>query len=410
MLLTNPWFIAAFVGLILWCHVKLLAEFLNLSRLRRTPPDSLKDVMTAEDCERAANYAIASARVHCMQDALMLGLALGFWLCGGFSFLEKGVLGLGLTPVWTGVVSILLLLLAQNIISLPFEWWSTFRVEAAFDLNKTTWQTFVIDRVKGLLLGAVLGLPLLAALLWFFYSSEWAALWSWLTTSAFGLLMTWLAPRFIMPWFMKFSPLEEGSLKQSIMRLAEQQAFPVQDIFIVDGSRRSSKANAFFTGFGNTRRIALFDTLLTAHTNEEILAVLAHEMGHAKLGHVPKQIIIGVMQSALMFGLLHLALRSQALYTAAGVSVGNVALGMVFFSMVYSAWNWLLEAPLQTITRKHEFQADAFAKAALGSSTAMSSCLKKLSRNHLAHLTPHPFYVWLHDSHPPVAQRLTALE
>jgi STE24 endopeptidase len=410
MSLVNPWFLAGLIGLVVFFHVRLAAEIMNLSRLPTTPPDALKDEVTTADCRQAAAYQIADTKLSCIQQALALGLGIGFWLCGGYGWVQGQVDALGLSPIWSGVVTLGALSLAGSLYALPFDWWSTFRVEAAFEMNKTTLGTFIQDRVTGLLLTAALGIPLLWVVLWFFYTTEWAALWAWVTLSVFGLAMTWLGPRLIMPLYMKFTPLEDGALKQAILKLAQKLNFPVKDIAIVDGSRRSTKANAFFAGFGNTRRIALFDTLRANHTDEEILAVLAHEIGHAKLKHVPQQIVIGLAQSGLMLWLLHVALRDENLYAAFQVRPGDVAMGMALFMLVYGAWSWLLEAPLQIITRRHEFQADAFAKAAVGAAQPMVRCLKKLSRDHLAHLAPHPFYVWLHHSHPPVVQRIEALE
>jgi STE24 endopeptidase len=407
--ITNPWLIAGFTGLVIWFHVKLGAELLNLSRLRSTAPEPLRDVVTDEDCVRAAEYTLAHTKVDCLQDGLQLGLTLGFWLCGGFSWLQHYVDGYMLGPVWGGVLMIGVLTLTQMLMALPYDLWRTFRIEAAYDLNKTTMSTFWGDWVKGLVLTLLLGAPLLAVLLWFFYSTEWAALWSWATVSVFCLLMSWLAPALIMPLYLKFTPLAEGTLKQGILALGQKLKFPVRDISVVDGSRRSTKANAFFTGIGSTKRIALYDTLLTAHTEQEILAVLAHEIGHARLKHVPQQLIIGLLQSGLLFGLLHYALLDERLYAAFSCRPGDVALGMVAFSIIYGAWSWLLESPLQLITRKHEFQADRFAREAMESAEPMISCLKKLSRDHLAHLTPHPFHVWLHNSHPPVLERIQSL-
>ena len=301
------------------------------------------------------------------------------------------------------------LAVAQSLLGLPFAWWSTFKVEGAFGFNKTTLGTFIGDRVKSLILGAVLGLPLLAVVLWLFDHVPYPALWSWVAVTVGGLLLSWLSPRLIMPLFLTFKPLEDGPLRHAIMAMAEKLKFPVGEIAIVDGSRRSTKANAFFTGFGNTRRIALYDTLLTTHTEEGIVGVLAHEIGHAQLKHVPKQIAVGLAQTALMFGLLHFALQDPRLFSAFGVSTPSTTMGLLLFSLVYGPWSHLLDAPLQGLTRKHEFEADHFAAQATGSPKPLMEALKKLSRDHHSHLTPHPFYVKLHYSHPPLLERLKAL-
>jgi len=408
MNLSNPWFIAAVIGTLGWFHLKLFADFLNLSRLSPEVPEAMKDLVTPEDQQRAIDYHSKSARLSILEDGVKLGLTLGFWFLGGFGWLDRQAMTFG-GSVTSGLALLSALTLVQTLVSLPFEAWRTFGVETEFGFNKTTPRTFIMDRLKGLILSALIGLPLLALVLWFFEHSSLAALWAFLAVSGFGLVMSWLSPRLIMPLFLKFTPMPEGSLRRAILALAEKLNFPVADISIVDGSRRSSKANAFFAGFGKTRRIALFDTLIEGHTEDEIVAVLAHEIGHAKLKHVPQQIGVGLAISALMFALLHFALRDDRLFAAFGVMYPTTAMGLVLFMLVYSTWSNLLDPLVNGLSRKHEFQADHFAATSVGSALPMISALKKLSRDHLAHLTPHPFYVWLHYSHPPVIERLKAL-
>jgi len=410
MSVSNPYFLAALIGMIGWFHVKLAAEFLNLSRLSKAVPEPLRDLVTEKDQEVTIEYQVAATKLELIQDATMLGLFIGFWWLGGFQSLDAWASSFGYSSIGTGLILMSALVLLQTLLGLPFAWWSTFKIEAAFGFNKTTPATFMADRVKGLVLGATLGLPLLALVLWLFDHVSYPALWAWVVTTVGGLLMSWLSPRLIAPLFLKFTPLEDGSLRRAIMALTEKLQFPVGDISIVDGSRRSTKANAFFTGFGSTRRIALFDTLLTTQTEESIVGVLAHEIGHAKLKHVPKQIAVGLAQSALMFGLLHFALQDQRLFSAFGVIHSSTAMGFILFSLVYGPWSHLLDAPLQGLTRKHEFEADRFAAESTGSSAPLMEALKKLSRDHHSHLTPHPFYVKLHYSHPPLMERLRALE
>jgi len=254
----------------------------------------------------------------------------------------------------------------------------------------------------------LLGVPLLSLLLWLFKNFEWAALYGWLAMSAFSLLMSWLSPRFLLPLFFKFQPLGDASLREAIQQLSQRVNFPIADVSVVDGSRRSTKANAFFTGFGKLKRIALFDTLLQ-HTQPEILAVLAHEVGHCKRRHVPKQIVLSLLVSALLFALLHFALRDPRLGAAFGVVHPSVAWGFVFFGVIYQPASMMLGWIGSHLSRKYEFEADAFARDTMGGPDAMASVLMKLSRDHLSNPTPHPFYVFLHYSHPPVLQRLAAL-
>jgi STE24 endopeptidase len=338
-----------------------------------------------------------------------LAITLGLWWSGAFGWLDGKAAGVGWGTVGNGLWLMAVLFIGSSLLSLPLDLWRTFGVETEFGFNKTSLRTFLMDRLKGLILAAALGLPLMALLLWLFESSPLAALWSWLVVTAWGLLMTWLAPRFIMPLFHRFEPMPEGELRQAILALADRLKFPVADISVIDGSRRSTKANAFFAGFGKTRRIALFDTLIQGYSTEEIVAVLAHEIGHAKLSHVPRQILMGLFLSGLMFALLHVGLHDERLFSAFGVGHPSVAMGMVLFMIVYSPWSRMFDPLVSYLSRKHEFEADRFAAQAVGSSVPLATALKKLSHDHLAHLTPHPLYVWLHYSHPPLTERLAAL-
>ncbi|MBL9113742.1 MAG: M48 family metallopeptidase [Verrucomicrobiaceae bacterium] len=399
----------ALIGVIGWFHVKLLADFLNLRRLSDSVPESLNDVVSEEDHLKAKDYHIDHARLDVLSEAAGLAALVGFWWVGGFQWLALQVQGLGWGSISSGLLILGSLVVASSLLNLPFEWYSTFKIEAAYGLNRTTPGTFVADRVKGLVMACALGGPLVAGILWVLANVQAAAFWAWALTSLFGLLMTWIAPRFLMPIFMKFTPMEPGELRDAILALARKQNFPVQEIYVVDGSRRSTKANAFFTGIGNTRRIALFDTLLATHSTDEIIAVLAHEIGHAKLGHVPWMITAGLLQSAAMFACLHFALSDVRFYEAFGVQGTLPALGLALFSIVWKPWSVVLDILHGMLSRKHEFQADEYAKVAIGTGEPLISALKKLSRDHLAHLTPHPFYILLHHSHPPVLQRIQAL-
>lgn len=409
MSLSNPWFVVALVGILGWFHLKLVADFLNLSRLGNEVPEAMKDVVKPEDRERMVAYQSSTARLDVVDDGLNLAVTLGLWWSGAFGWLDAKASSVGWGAMGNGLWLIGVLFVGSSVLSLPMDLWRTFGVETEFGFNKTSLRTFLLDRLKGLILAAVLGLPLLVLLLWLFEHSPLAALWSWLVVSAWGLLMTWLAPRFIMPLFHKFEPMPEGELRAAILKLAERLEFPVADISVIDGSRRSTKANAFFAGFGKTRRIALFDTLIQGHTTDEIVAVLAHEIGHAKLGHVPRQIVMGLLLSGVMFASLHVALHDARLFAAFGVGYPSYAMGMVLFMIVYSPWSRLFDPLVSLLSRRHEFEADHFASEAVGSSAPLVSALKRLSHDHLAHLTPHPFYVWLHYSHPPLTERLSAL-
>jgi STE24 endopeptidase len=407
---TNPWFLLALIATAGLYHLELAATLLNLSALKPEAPGRLRATTDPETHARALEYARASAKLSLIEASSSLALLLGFWWSGGFGWLDHVIQGWHLAPVTNGLAAIGVVFLAGQAVSLPFEIYDTFVVERGFGFNKTTAATFVLDRIKGLALLALAGLPLAALLLWLFMNSDRAALYGWLAVSAFSLLLSFVAPRLIMPMFLKFEPLADSVLRGKIDALSQRLAFPIADVSVVDGSRRSTKANAFFAGFGRAKRIALFDTLLKKHTHDEILAVLAHEIGHFKRRHVPKQIVLSLASGALLFTFLHFALRDPRLCAAFGISQPSVAWGLVFFSITCQPLNQALSLIGGHLSRKFEFEADAFAKSAMGTAAPMVEALTKLSRDQLSNPTPHPFYVFLHYTHPPVLERVAALE
>ncbi len=409
MTFANPWFVLAIIGCLGLYHLELFATLLNMSALKTEVPEPLADSVTEEEHERALEYARVSAKFDILQSSVSLALFGAFWWGGGFAFVDAWLRGFHFEPITNGLCVIGLLFTLQSLASLPFDHYDTFGIEREFGFNKMTVGTFIMDRLKGLLLGVILGLPLLALVLWLFEKFSLAAFYSWLVLSAFSLLMTWLAPRLILPLFYKFEPMKDEALRAAIVNLSQKLAFPIGDVSVVDGSRRSTKGNAFFTGFGATKRIALFDTLIANHSQDEILAVLAHEIGHCKRGHVPKQIIQSLAVSGIMFALLHFALHDPRLSAAFGITHHSIAWGLVFFSIIYSPLSMVLGLISGHTSRKNEFEADAFAKEAMGSESSMVSALTKLSKDHLSNPTPHPFYVFLHYSHPPMLERVAAL-
>jgi STE24 endopeptidase len=293
---------------------------------------------------------------------------------------------------------------------MPFGIYSTFVIEERFGFNKTTPGTFAMDRVKGILLSVLIGAPLLAGIIAFFeYGGPWAWVYAWLAVTAFSLIMQYVAPTWIMPLFNKFEPLEDSELRQSIEKYAESVNFPLQGVYVMDGSKRSSKSNAFFTGFGKNKRIALFDTLIEKHTTDELVAVLAHEIGHYKKKHIIKNMAISVLHTGIMFALLSVFLQVPALFEAFYMDQMSVYAGLLFFGLLYSPIETILGVGMQVLSRKHEFEADHFAATTIEKREAMINALKKLSKDNLSNLTPHPFYVFLNYSHPPVLQRVEAM-
>jgi STE24 endopeptidase len=386
------------------------ADYLNLKTLRPDVPDAFKGVYEPDQYRKSQKYLRVNTRFGWITGTLNVVLVLVFWFAKGFPLLDQWVRSWNLSPILSGLIFIGILGLVKAIVSLPFSIYGTFVIEERFGFNKTTWSTFVLDMLKGLLLAILLGTPLLAGVLFFFeYGGGYAWLYCWIAVTVYMLAVQFIAPTWIMPLFNKFSPLEDGDLKSAILSYAKSIKFPVQNVFVMDGSRRSSKSNAFFTGFGKHKRIALFDTLIKQHTSEELLAVLAHEMGHYKKKHILLSMILGILQTGLMLFLLSLFISYPGLFDAFYMDQISVYAGLIFFAMLYSPLDFFMGMIMQMVSRKNETAADRFAAETTGDPRSMVDALKKLSAHNLTNLTPHPFYVFLNYSHPPVLERVEDL-
>ena len=294
--------------------------------------------------------------------------------------------------------------------SLPFRWYSTFVIEERFGFNRTTRATFVLDLLRGLLLLVALGGPMLAAVLWFFDRMGDAAwLWCFGLTTLFLIGIQFVAPTWIMPLFNTFRPLENNELTRAVLDYARLAKFPLEGLFVIDGSKRSTKANAFFTGFGKRKRIALFDTLIHQQSTDEIVAIVAHEIGHFKKRHILTGLALGIAQVGAIFFLLALFLRDARVFGAFQVSRPSTYVGFVLFAIAYAPIGLAFSSVVQAYSRQNEFEADAFARETTGHGEVLARALEKLSAESLSNLTPHPFYVKLHHSHPPLAERVAAL-
>jgi STE24 endopeptidase len=390
--------------------MNLLANFLNLGTLDGKLPEEFENVFTAEAYRKSQQYTSTRTRFGILTSSINLGFLLIFWSGGGFNWLDLVVRGWNLNIIFTGVVYIGLLLAARAILALPFTLYSTFVIEERFGFNKTTPRTFVLDRLKGLLLALLLGVPVLAGLLAFFeYAGASAWLYCWIAATMFTLFIQFIAPTWIMPLFNKFTPLQPGELRESILSYATSVRFVLENVFIMDGSKRSSKSNAFFTGFGSHKRIALFDTLVAKHSVAELVAVLAHEIGHYKKRHILQGLALSVIQMGVMFYLLSLFLSERPLFDAFFMDHVSVYAGMIFFGMLYTPLEFIISILMHIVSRKHEFEADRFAVETTRATQPMIDALKKLSVDNLSHLTPHPLYVVLNYSHPPVLERIRAI-
>ncbi|BDS05151.1 peptidase M48 [Oceaniferula spumae] len=410
----NPTAMFIVIALLTLWNLDFIASLLNLKALDPKLPDEFKGVYDDEKYAKSQDYTRVSERYGIITATYSLTVLLVFWACNGFGFLDSWLRDFGWSETVTGIVFIGVLFVGNTLLNLPFQIYDTFVIEERFGFNKTTPKTFIVDQIKGLVLAAVLGIPLLAMVLWIFGAVENAWLWAWLAFTAFQLLMTYLAPTYILPLFNKFEPMEDGELKTRIQEMSKKCDFPLTEIHVMDGSKRSTKSNAFFTGFGKRKKIALFDTLIENHGTEELLGVLAHEIGHFKKKHIIQRMIFSIIQTAVVFFLIGLVTDKSSefarqLFDAFGVKEISTYAGLVFFMLLFSPVSKILSIFGNINSRKHEFEADAYAAEIQGTPEHLVTALKKLSADNLSNLTPHPFPVFMDYSHPPTLVRIKAL-
>lgn len=390
--------------------ISALSRTLSARRLAGDPPADVTRLFGAVDWARTRDYARATGRLETLREAVLDLVLTGFLLSGGVGWLDALARGLGLGELGTGLAFLGALGLAQSLAELPFDAYSTFGVESRFGFNTATWRVFAADRLKGLALTLVLGGAVLCAVLQAFSAlGGWAWLAAWAVIGCVLVALVYLAPVWILPLFNAYAPLPPGPLRQAIETYVRDQGFSLDGVFVMDGSKRSTKANAFFTGLGNKKRISLYDTLLGSLNQDEVLAVLAHEMGHAKLGHQTRGLALALVKLGALLGLMQIFLSAGGVQTAFGVRVPSAHVGLLLFGVYAQPLTLALSALANASSRAWERQADAFA-ARSGLAMALFGALKKLSVTNLANLTPHPLTVWLTASHPPTAERLRALE
>jgi STE24 endopeptidase len=372
--------------------------------------------VSLEAHQRAADYTVAKTRFGLLTTAFGSALLLGWTLLGGLDALNEAVRGVllprfGALPYELGLLAAFVLIGAA--VDLPFEWWRTFRIEQQFGFNRSTWRLFVADLLKSALVAAVLGLPLAALVLWIMKSTGgWWWLWVWAAWTAFNLLILVIYPTVIAPLFNKFEPLRDENLATRVHTLMQRCGFAAKGLFVMDGSRRSAHGNAYFTGLGAAKRVVFFDTLLSALTPGEVEAVLAHELGHFKRRHVLKRMIAMFGLSLAGLALLGWLASRSCFYTALGVTPNlaapNDALALLLFALALPVFGIFVSPLAALLSRRHEFEADAYA-CAQASGADLASALIKLHQDNASTLTPDPVYVRFYYSHPPAGERLAAL-
>lgn len=406
----NIWLIVVLSIILLSFALELLVSYLNIGALSPELPKEFEEVYNRDEYKKSQDYTRATTRFGIFESSISTALTVAFIVFGGFNWIDTIARGFGYNAIITGLLFTAGLAFLSVLSTIPFSIYSTFVIEEKFGFNKTTVKTFILDLIKGALLAIALGGPLLALIFWFFETTgTYAWVYCWIGVVLFSVLMQFIAPVLIMPLFNKFTPLEPGELKDKINLYSKKENFKLSGIFTMDGSKRSTKLNAFFTGFGRFRKIVFFDTLTEKLKPDEIVAVLAHEMGHFKLKHIIKMMIISVLQTGFMFYLLSLFLKFPEISKGFMLEQTSIYASLVFFGFLYSPISLFTSIAFNSLSRKHEFEADAYAAKTTGDSEELVSSLKKLSRANLSNLTPHPVHVFLHYSHPPLLQRIRTL-
>ena len=388
----------------------LIVDTLNVRHVTTVLPEEFEGYYDADKYKKSQRYLRENTRFGIISDTVTTPVTIAFILFGGFNIVDQFARGFNLGSILTGLIFAGVLLLASQILSIPFSIYSTFVIEEKYGFNKTTPKIFILDILKSWLLIAVIGGIVLSGVLWFFEKAgPLAWLYCWFAVTLFQIFLMFIAPVVIMPIFNKFIPLEEGELKQAIEDYARSQEFKLKGIFTMDGSKRSTKTNAFFTGFGRFRRIVLFDTLVEKHTVKELVSILAHEMGHYKKKHILKSIGLSTLSTGLMFGILSLFLNNRGLFAAFKMQEISIYASLLFFGFLYSPIQMVLSIFGNMLSRRHEYDADEYAVKTYNASASMIAALKKLSVENLSNLTPHPLKVFLSYSHPPVLERIRAI-
>jgi len=387
-----------------------VAHILNLRALKDEPPPGLAGIYEPEGYRKSQAYTRSRTRFGFVTGSLDLILLLAFWFTGGFNLLDQLVRSWGFGVIPNGLLYTGIIVIAYEVITIPFSIYSTFVIEERFGFNRTTPHVFITDMLKALLITVLLGGLLLAGILALFeYAGNLAWLYCWIIAVIYMVVMQFIAPVWIMPLFNKFILMESGELRDAIQDYARSAGYETSRVFVMDGSKRSTKSNAFFTGYGRTKRIALFDTLIDKHTIPELVAIIAHEVGHYRKRHIIQGMVISIVHMGLIFYLLSVFLGSPGLYRAFYMEQVSVYTGMLFAGMLLVPVETLLSIGLNVLSRKNEYQADRFAAETVGEPSSIIEALKKLSADNLSNLTPHPFYVFLNYSHPPLLQRVESI-
>jgi STE24 endopeptidase len=406
-------------GILFWVIIGIIVvdflfekylDYLNTKTMSEVLPDEVKGIYDEEKYKKQQAYQRENNRFGLLSSSFSFALTLAMFLFFGFAFVDSLAWGITANAIVAALFFFGLIMFASDLLSMPFSVYDTFVIEEKYGFNKTTPKTFILDTIKGWLIGGLIGGGLLAIIILIYQKTQnmfWV--YAWILISAFSIFMAMFYSNLIVPLFNKQTPLEEGELRDAIQKFSDKVGFKLDNIFVINGSKRSTKANAYFTGFGAKKRIVLYDTLINEMEIDEIVAVLAHEIGHYKKKHVIQGLIIGLIQTGIVLFIFSLLINNKNLSQALGVEVPNFHIGLVAFGVLYTPVSFVLGIFMNLLSRKNEYQADAFAAQNFNPGS-LASALKKLSVKNLSNLTPHPKYVFFHYSHPTLLQRLQHLK
>ena len=391
--------------------ISSLSTILNMKSISAILPEGFEEVYNKNKYAKSQKYLKINSQFSLFSSSFSFFIIMIIIHFGVFGFLDDFVRAKSSNSIYSGLVFFGILFIINDIINLPFSFFKNFVIEEKFGFNKMTISIFIKDKLKSYLLVFFIGGITMFSILSFFYYFEtygWLIVWIFLTI--FSIIIQPIFIHFIAPMFNKFSPLNDGELKSAITKYSKKINFPISRIDVMDGSKRSNHSNAYFTGFGKSKRIALFDTLINNHSIEEIVSVVAHEAGHYKKKHIFFGMILSVIQTGLMLFLFNFIINEVALYKVFGVSEPSIYTGLVFFGLLFTPINMILSLISLSISRKNEFEADQYALDTTNNPQALISMLKGLASDNLSHLTPHPFTVFLQYTHPPIYERVKKIE
>ena len=395
--------------LILNFIVDKILNYLNAQHFKDDLPEEISDVYDSEEYKKSQIYKTTNYKFGILTSSFSLIITLLFFVLDGFEFVDNMARSYSTNPIAIGLIFFGIIMIGSDLIQIPFSYYKTFVIEEKFGFNKTTIKTFFFDKIKGWVMMIILGGGILALIIWFYQiTGNHFWLFAWGLVALFSIFLNMFYAKLIVPLFNRQTPLEDGPLRNKISEYAQSVGFNLNKIFIIDGSKRSTKANAYFSGFGSEKRVTLYDTLINDLDDEEIVSVLAHEVGHYKKKHIIFNLIASILLTGLTLFILSIFVSKPILSQALGVTIPSFHIGLIAFGLLYSPISEITGLIMNYFSRKFEYQADNFAKETYKAEPLISG-LKKLSKNSLSNLTPHKAYVFMHYSHPTLLDRIRNL-